>query len=554
MKTSFASLATTALVASLFSTSTVALPVEDGTLSIPLNKRGAEREHKQITRRDGTVNWPVFEEHVSRVTAKYHRTAQIYREKHGRMPLQSPPRSNSTGGDEDGALPSLGKRAGLHVGPRQAKLDKRQERVPFDERTSSLSEQVAAATNSARVPFNQRTTTTTTTTRPSTTTQARSTTSAVPSSSSTSTSIGTTSLATTQAPIATSTQATTSAQSTTAAATAGRPSTGAVPLIDELNDSLWAGYLAIGTPPAQFLIDFDTGSSDLWVPSNSCTSNACSNKRKYDPSSSSYSKPVPNKKLSIQYGDGSTTSGNVYMDTVTIAGFAAVNQTFGAATTLSDSWQYDPPDGLMGMGYQSLSQLRSPPVFQTLVSRGKLSSAMFSFKLSSTSVGKSELYLGGMNPSYYVAGTTQWAPVISQAYWTVAGQTQVNGATVGSTGTFNAIIDTGTTIIVAPTSFASKFWAAVPNSAPYGSGGYYTFPCNSAPTVSFTFGGSTTQWKVSQFNLGRVSSGSSKCVGSVVGQDTGINGVIMGDNFLKNVYATFDLTNNRVGFSQQKQG
>lgn len=54
----------------------------------------------------------------------------------------------------------------------------------------------------------------------------------------------------------------------------------------------------------------------------------------------------------------------------------------------------------------------------------------------------------------------------------------------------------------------------------------------------------------SSFSLGRVSSTSTRCVGSIVGQDLGIQGWIVGDAFLKNVYTTFDLGNNRVGFSK----
>jgi len=68
----------------------------------------------------------------------------------------------------------------------------------------------------------------------------------------------------------------------------------------------------------------------------------------------------------ISYGDGSTTSGDVYTDTVTIGGLTATNQKMGAATTLSSSWADDPEDGLMGMAYQSLSSLNSAPVFQTV--------------------------------------------------------------------------------------------------------------------------------------------------------------------------------------------
>ena len=181
-----------------------------------------------------------------------------------------------------------------------------------------------------------------------------------------------------------------------------------------------------------------------------------------------------------------------------------------------------------------------------------------------------------MNANNYVSGSTTYAPVIQQAYWTVAGQVLVNGKQVTSVGTISSVIDTGTTLVVvrpslpparslifqadseldlvcsqAPTNDAASFWAAVPNSASYGNG-YYTFPCSQTTTVSFRFGGSTVAWPMStsSLNLGRVSSGSTRCVGSIVGQDLGIQGWIVGDAFLKNVYTTFDLGNNRVGFSK----
>lgn len=83
--------------------------------------------------------------------------------------------------------------------------------------------------------------------------------------------------------------------------------------MDEQDDREWAGPIGIGTPAQPFLIDFDTGSSDLWVPSSSCTSSTCPDKHKYNATASSTSSKKSGH-FSIQYGDGSTVSGPVYTD------------------------------------------------------------------------------------------------------------------------------------------------------------------------------------------------------------------------------------------------
>ncbi|GAA6005609.1 hypothetical protein JCM11491_003699 [Sporobolomyces phaffii] len=324
---------------------------------------------------------------------------------------------------------------------------------------------------------------------------------------------------------------------------------GSVGLTSYNDNSLWAGALSIGSPSQAFQINFDTGSADLWVTSTGCNSAACNVHAKYDPSKSSTAKSVANKKLSITYGDGSATQGAVYSDTVTIGGMSINSQTFGGANALSSDFASDPYDGLMGMAFSTISTLGTPTVFETLAAQAKLVANQFSFYLASTG---SQLYLGGLDSTKIRAGTTRYYPVTNAGYWLLDAKVNVGGSTVGSVGKFSAIIDTGTSVIVAPSADAAAFWAKVPNSGLYGSGGYYTYDCASPPSVSFSFGSSFTEkWAVSgsSWNLGKVSAGSSRCVGAVVGADIGINGWILGDAFLENVYATFDLDNKAVGFS-----
>ncbi|GJJ14486.1 hypothetical protein Clacol_008750 [Clathrus columnatus] len=284
-------------------------------------------------------------------------------------------------------------------------------------------------------------------------------------------------------------------------------------LINQEDSSEWVGNIAIGTPDQPFLIDFDTGSADLWVPSSSCTSLVCSGRNKYNANSSSTAISQPGR-FGIEYGDESTVLGGVETDTVTVAGVVVTNQFFSPVTTLSDQFAGKPFDGflqegrILGMALPALATLNGDPFFVTAYKQGVVPKNEFAFKLASSG---SSLYLGGTDAS-------------------------------------------GTTLIYGAPSHVETLYSKIPGSGlldPEQLPGFYTFPCLSVPSVSFSWGGKSWPISSSNFNLGSIEEGSPYCVGAIVGQDIGLgeNVWLLGDRFMQNVYTVFSFEENAVGFA-----
>ncbi|KAI9440395.1 acid protease [Lactarius indigo] len=326
--------------------------------------------------------------------------------------------------------------------------------------------------------------------------------------------------------------------------------TGSVPLIDDYS-VLWYGTIEVGTPSKSFTVDFDTGSSDIFLPSTGCDS-SCDGHTRYDPNASTSA--VDRKAtFELMYGDGSTVSGEQYDDTVSIAGLTACKQALGAALTYSTGFAKSDfsPDGLVGMGYQSISVYDSPPLFQTLVAQGNVTHPQFAFKLANTGA---ELYLGGTNPKLY-KGSFTYVPVTKQGYWqTILTDVTVNECPV-LLSDINVIIDTGTTLIIGNKKDVEAIYAKIPGYRPGPESdldeGFFTIPCNFSTVVSFEFGGKRFPVSPSTFNMGSISEGSDTCVGGLIYFPSleNIGFWIIGDVFLQNVYTVFDVGTNLIGFA-----
>jgi len=138
--------------------------------------------------------------------------------------------------------------------------------------------------------------------------------------------------------------------------------TGSATATPQEHDVEYLTPISIGTPPQNLTVDVDTGSSDLWVFSTEMPRSQIKGQTVYNAGASSTAQELQGAKWNITYGDGSTSSGNVYLDVVTVGGLTVASQAVEAAKTVSDEFTADPnSDGLMGLGFSTINSVQPVP-------------------------------------------------------------------------------------------------------------------------------------------------------------------------------------------------
>ncbi|XP_037336457.1 pepsin A-like [Pungitius pungitius] len=309
-------------------------------------------------------------------------------------------------------------------------------------------------------------------------------------------------------------------------------------------DLSYYGVVSIGTPPQSFNVIFDTGSSNLWVPSVYCSSQACNNHNKFNPGQSSTFQ-WGSQTLSIQYGTGSMT-GRLATDNVEVGGITVSNQVFGISQTEAPFMAQMTADGILGLAFQSIASDNVMPVFDTMVKEGLVSQPLFSVYLSSNSEQGSEVAFGGIDSSHYT-GQISWIPLTSATYWQIKmDSVTINGQTVACAGGCQAIIDTGTSQIVGPTSDINNMnsWVGASTNQ-YGDATVNCQNIQSMPEVTFTLNGQAFTIPASAY----VSQSSYGC-----NTGFGLGGTdqlwILGDVFIRQFYVIFDTENQTIGLAQ----
>jgi len=361
----------------------------------------------------------------------------------------------------------------------------------------------------------------------------------------------------------------------------------------EANDVGYIAVVQLGTPPRNFEILMDSGSADFWVGAENCqteassadasgngdsssgqgqdlfararghgggngggaTANTCGNHVFLGKQSSS-SFVDTGKNFEVTYGTGDV-QGDIITDNVEIAGLKLNKHSFGVATKESDDFSSNstPFDGLMGLALSSLSEQGVPTPPESLASAGLIKAPITSFKISRLQDQKNdgEITFGGLDSSKFDPNTlVTFANVNTQGFWEGSLAISVDGNDIGLASATTAILDTGTSLIVAPQSDATTFHNAIPGAKADGQGGF-TIPCTTTVAVTMTVGGGAFAINPQDLLFLPVDQNdlTGDCISAVsAGQIGGANEWLLGDAFLKNAYFSVDVSTNKISLAK----
>ncbi|KAL8214723.1 hypothetical protein R6Q57_004172 [Mikania cordata] len=227
-------------------------------------------------------------------------------------------------------------------------------------------------------------------------------------------------------------------------------------LLRNYMDTQYYGEIGIGTPPQTFTVIYDTGSSNLWVPSSKCFfSMSCYVHSKYSSRMSATYKS-DGQYAAIEYGSG-YISGFLSKDTLKVGDLTIKEQEFVEATNEPGlTFTSGRFDGILGLGFKEISVGNVTPVWDNMVNQGLVKDPLFSIWLNRDAkeeIKGGDIVFGGVDPKHY-KGNHTFVPVTQKGYWQfVAFDTKQwflysghceNGC--------SAIADSGTSLITGPAS------------------------------------------------------------------------------------------------------
>lgn len=323
--------------------------------------------------------------------------------------------------------------------------------------------------------------------------------------------------------------------------------TGLVTATPEANDVEYLSPVSIGGQTLN--LDFDSGSSDLWVFSKALSTAATTGHTVFDQTKSTSFAAMNGATFQISYGDGSGAAGTVGTDTVNVGGATFTKQAVEVATAVSKSFVQDTNNnGLLGLAFSKLNTVQ-PTQQKTFFDNvmPSLAQPLFTADLRAQAAGAYEF---GRVDNTKFTGAMTWVPVnTTQGFWQFTSQSFAvgTGAAQMSTPGAQAIADTGTTLILADPAVTKAYYAQVPGAVNDANAGGFVFPCSTQmPDLMLDVGGTMAKVKGTDINFAKVDA--TNCFGGV--QATPANLQIYGDIFFKSQFVAFNGGNNSLGFAQ----
>lgn len=296
------------------------------------------------------------------------------------------------------------------------------------------------------------------------------------------------------------------------------------------------------------MLDFDTGSADLWVFNTQLPAQQTKGHATYDPQKSKTFKAMEGSSFKISYGDKSGAKGNVGTDTVSVGGAVVAAQAIELATSVTQSFIDDVnSDGLMGLGFMSSNTI-SPTQQDTFFGNvaPSLKAPLFTANLKHHTAGSYQF--GAVDRTQFV-GEMKLTPVDnSQGYWQFPSTLfQVgDGTVISNPFATPAIADTGTSLLLVDDAILKAYYAQVDGATSDAEG--FTFPCSSAlPDLKMQLGREYMA-TIPGALINYQAVGGGRCYGGLQSSQ-GQPIQILGDVLFKAVFVVFDARGPAIGFA-----
>lgn len=272
----------------------------------------------------------------------------------------------------------------------------------------------------------------------------------------------------------------------------------------------------------------------------------------FDPSKSSTFKKSPSEAWEIQYGDGSSASGDVGTDVLSIGGLNIENQAVELAKTLAAQFAQGTGDGLLGLAFPEINTITTngspdpqPTPVANMISQSDIpkDAELFTSAFYSTRDSESNsFYTFGWIDQDLVSASGEdisWADIdSSQGFWMFnSASATINGQQITLSGN-TAIADTGTTLALVSDKVCDALYKQIDGATYSEQYQGYIIPmsvkADDLPDFSVAIG--DKEFVIQKEDLVFAPVDSDNWYGGV--QSRGENPFdILGDTFLKSVYA-----------------